>query len=122
MKDSKALRAAHVLKKYCKQKRSMSSCDEECIFRITKGYCELRFLDKPPEEWYLRDVDRFTYKQEKEETPCYSNFTCEQCDNFSTNGTLASCESNDVSAEDFYESRLKRRACKNFVHRTRGVE
>lgn len=54
-----------------------------------------------------------------EETCC---FTCEQCDNFSTNGTLASCESNDVSAEDFYESRLKRRACKNFVHRTRGVE
>ncbi len=116
MKDSKALRAAHVLKKYCKQKRSIGSCDEECIFRITKGYCELRFLDKPPEEWCLRDVDRFTYKQEKEETPCYSNFTCKQCSNFNTNGTICSCESVNVTEDLFYECRLKNCACKNFVH------
>ena len=56
-------------------------------------------------------------QEEEKETPYCRNYNCEQCDNFCTNGMLCSCESVNVTADLFYECRLKNCACKNFVHR-----
>ena len=45
-----------------------------------------------------------------------SDYTCEQCSNFNTNGTICSCESVNVTADLFYECRLKSCACRHFEH------
>lgn len=55
-------------------------------------------------------------EDDEEKIQYRSDYTCEQCSNFNTNGTICSCESVNVTEDMFYECRLKSCACKNFVH------
>ena len=58
MKDSKALKAAHKLKKYCKMH---SSCiKNECIFADEWGHCILKAV---PEDYELEALYKKIYNQ-----------------------------------------------------------
>ena len=58
MKDSKALKAAHILKKYCKNQRS--DCDK-CIFKINDiDVCVIEFR---PCNYNLNKIDHEIYRQ-----------------------------------------------------------
>ena len=61
MKDSKALRAAHVLKKYCKHKHC-----EDYLFHKGHGYCNIRHFHISPRMWDLTAEDEVIKKQSQE--------------------------------------------------------
>ena len=56
-----------------------------------------------------------TITEKEKETPYCRNYNCEQCDNFCTKGMISFCLNVNVTADLFYECRLKKCACKYFV-------
>lgn len=62
MKDSKALKAAHILAKYCKHKHC-----EDCLFHKGHGYCNIRHFHISPGKWDLKAEDELIYRQTREE-------------------------------------------------------
>lgn len=61
MKDSKALKAAHILAKYCKHKHC-----EDCLFHKGHGYCNIRHFHISPRMWDLTAEDEVIKKQSQE--------------------------------------------------------
>jgi DTW domain-containing protein YfiP len=57
MKDSKALKAAHILAKYCKHKHC-----EDCLFHKGHGYCNICHFHISPRMWDLTAEDEVIKK------------------------------------------------------------